>query len=270
MWYGSDFGGNDTTVGGGGGGGGFLNNTTVDSPTKKGAVRRLQNVVPVVIRQLKSCQEEEFKLFETKAQILNIVGVLRDYEVQSTKATYNIEDHTGSIKAVWWLENDSESTPNLPAVKEGSYVQVFGSLRNQEAGKIVMVLRMFLVEDANIVTNHLLQVIHARLGIEAMNKSSALQIKANNPGAALANSMSFMDENMAQNGQSGLTTMQQKVYQILQANDTTTAGTSRQNVLKHFTPNQHREVSAALDFLINEGHAYSTIDNDHFKVTDIM
>lgn len=103
---------------------------------------------------------------------MNIVGILRDYEVQSTKATYNIEDHTGTIKAVWWLEHDGDSTPNLPAVKEGSYVQVFGSLRNQESGKILMVLRMFLVEDANVITNHMLQVIHARLALEAMSKSS--------------------------------------------------------------------------------------------------
>lgn len=27
---------------------------------------------------------------------------------------------------------------------------------------------------------------------------------------------------------------------------------------------------AALDFLMNEGHAYSTIDNDHFRVTECM
>lgn len=35
-----------------------------------------------------------------------------------------------------------------------------------------MVLKMFPVEDCNIVTNHLLQVIHTRLAYEAMSKSS--------------------------------------------------------------------------------------------------
>lgn len=103
---------------------------------------------------------------------LHLVGVLKDYEVQSTKATYRIEDHTGEINAIWWLENDTDNTPNLPPVKEGNYVQVFGSLRNQESGKIIMVLKMFPVEDCNIVTNHLLQVIHTRLAYEATSKSS--------------------------------------------------------------------------------------------------
>lgn len=103
---------------------------------------------------------------------LHLVGILRDYEVQSTKATYRIEDHTGEIKAIWWLENDTDNAPNLPPVKEGNYVQVFGSLRNQEGEKLIMVLKMFPVEDCNIITNHLLQVIHARLACEAMSKTS--------------------------------------------------------------------------------------------------
>lgn len=67
-----------------------------------------------------------------------------------------------------------------------------------------------------------------------------LQIKSNNPGAALANSMTFMDENMAQNNH-GLTSMQQKVYEILQANNTA-SGTHRQNIFKQFPPNQRQEV----------------------------
>lgn len=98
--------------------------------------------------------------------------MLRDYEVQSTKATYRIEDHTGEIKAILWLESDSDNTPSLPPVKEGHYVQVFGSIRNQDGAKIIMVLKMFPLEDCNIITNHLLQVIHARLAYEAMSKSS--------------------------------------------------------------------------------------------------
>lgn len=118
------------------------------------------------IQCLDSCTSS-LKLFQ-----VHLVGILRDYEVQSTKATYRIEDHTGEIKAIWWLESDTDSVPNLPLVKEGNYVQVFGSIRNKEEGKMVMVLKMFPVEDCNILTNHLLQVVHARLSYEAMNKST--------------------------------------------------------------------------------------------------
>lgn len=62
------------------------------------------------------------------------------------------------------------SGPNLPDVKEGRYCRVFGSLRVQDGQKILMVLRMFQVDNINIITTHLLQVVHARLEAESMQK----------------------------------------------------------------------------------------------------
>nr|CAI5851401.1 unnamed protein product [Callosobruchus analis] len=256
--------------------GGFLNNTTNETDTpKKSGPKKSQSVMPLVIRQIENCYDEEFSLFGIKASILVLVGILRDYEVQSTKATYRIQDHTGTIKAVWWLENDADTTPNLPAVKEGSYVQVFGSLRKKEEGtdeNIIMVLRMFPVDDANIVYNHLLQVVHARLEAEHMSKNKEVMIKTNNPGAALANSMTFYDDNMDGTGGAnnmGMTPIQHKVFILLQK-DSSQNGLHRDAIMKHFPPNQRAQVNDALQFLNNEGHVYSTINNDTFKATDLV
>lgn len=98
------------------------------------------------------------------------MGTVKDYEVQSTKATYSIEDHTGEIRAIWWLESDNDSTPTLPDIKDGSWVEVFGTLRAQQGEKIIMILKMFPIDDCNIITRHLLQMIHARLQAEANSK----------------------------------------------------------------------------------------------------
>lgn len=114
-----------------------------------------------------------------------------------------------------------------------------------------------------------------------------INIRKNNPGVALANTMSFIDDNMSDQRSSGLTPIQQKVMKILESNSSET-GPSRQFILKQFSANQHRDVkyvylfyvqttyyflicfSDALEFLNNEGHAFSTIDNDHFKATTDM
>ncbi|XP_060515953.1 replication protein A 32 kDa subunit [Cylas formicarius] len=258
------------------GAGGFLNNTTnFDSPaTKKKNVKRLQSVVPVVIRQIRDQKEDEFKLFKLPAQMIKLVGILKECDMQSTKATYRIEDHTGYIKAVWWLDSDGgDGEVMLPPVKEGAYVQVFGTVRSgesrsdQSGEKMIIVLKMFVVEDANVITNHLLEVIHIRLQAEAMDSETV--IPKNNPGSALANSMTFFDEGNgnADSGNPSFTAVQQKVFKILQA-DNTTAGPSKTAILSNFGHNQQREARDALEFLVNEGHAYSTIDNDHFKATD--
>lgn len=67
-------------------------------------------------------------------------------------------------------------------------------------------------------------------------------IRAKNPGAELANSMSFMDTDTGTyNGQFGLTPLQEKVFRILQPVETLN-GLSRQQVMQHFSPNMHREV----------------------------
>ncbi|XP_056641576.1 replication protein A 32 kDa subunit [Diorhabda sublineata] len=254
--------GNDSTAGG------FLNTTTNQDETisENKPVRRSQNVVPLVIQQIKNCHEDDFKLFGTPVQIVKLVGILKNFEVQSTKATYTIEDHTGSIKAVLWLESDGDTPTNLPNVKEESYVQLFGSLRHQNGEKTVMILRMFPISDCNIITSHLLETIYTRLSAEADSKRVLSDINVNNPGAALANSMSFVDYEMGGGGNSGLSPMQEKVFKILETDDTMN-GMSRDTLYSKFPPNQHKQVNEALQFLSNEGHVYSTIDGDHFKVT---
>lgn len=60
--------------------------------------------------------------------------------------------------------------PDLPDVKEGRYCIVFGSFRVQDGQKMLMILRMFEVDNMNIITTHLLRVIHTRLEAESMRK----------------------------------------------------------------------------------------------------
>nr|AEE62704.1 unknown [Dendroctonus ponderosae] len=265
MWntgYNSGF--NDSTAGG------FLNNTTNDSPSVKQpkSVRRLQSVVPLVVRMLRD-SGDEFKLFGMPVQIVSLVGILLEFDVQSTKASYTIQDHTGSIKAIFWLEGENcDEACKMPAVKEGGYVKVYGTIRNQEGEKALMVLKMFPIDDCNIILTHLLEVIDTRLQAEVMSKNTAQQIKQNNPGATLANSMTMFDENVVENGQHNLSGIQLRVYKFLQS-DQSQAGPDIASILGHFPPNQRKDANEALDFLVNEGHAYSTIDNEHFKPTDV-
>lgn len=249
--------------------GGFMNTNELEDTPGKGKVRRLQSVVPLVIKQIKSCEDDELNLFGMPVQILSLVAIITDYEVQTTKAIYNIEDFSGSIKALWWLESDNNAA-KLPMVKENNYVRIYGSLRVQDGEKIVMVLRMFPVDDCNIVMNHLLQVIHARLQAEhiANNPAGSTSIiKKNNPGAELANSMQYIHEN---NQDANLTSIQKMVLEALKKDNDSLAGISKQKLLGQFPSNKHTDVLEALEFLQNEGHAYSTVDSDHFKLTVSM
>ncbi|RZB94443.1 replication protein A2, partial [Asbolus verrucosus] len=237
------------------------NDAQVSSAQKKEQVRRTQSVVPLVACQINKCEDEEFKLFGMQSPIANLVGILRNFEVQSTKATCNIEDHTGSIKAIMWLETDNDSVVTIPPVKEGHYVKVFGSVRNQDGEKILMILKMFPIDDCNVITNHLLQAIHARLAIEKLMQG---QVSVKQP---IASTSSMSDMGATAASATGLSKIQDQIFRILQPVKDN-VGVSRDAIMKNFAPSQLREVNDALEFLLNEGHAYTTINNDHFKATD--
>ncbi|CAG9768471.1 unnamed protein product [Ceutorhynchus assimilis] len=251
-----------------GGGGGYLNDTTnADSPSqaqkKKGDLKRLQSVVPVTIGMIKKCKEEEFKLFGFPVQIVDIIGIVRKYVKESTKCIYQISDHRADIKAILWLESDDEE--QVPEVKIGEYVRVYGTIRTQDGEKTLMVLKLTVTKDCNVVTAHSLEVLKTMVEAQIMSTDSAIKIKKNNPGASLANSMILMDENLAEKNQ--LNPMQVKCFNLLQA-DTSQAGMDRKTILSHFSAQQKNEANAVLEVLVTEGYAYTTIDSDHFKATD--
>ncbi|XP_050306079.1 replication protein A 32 kDa subunit [Anthonomus grandis grandis] len=250
--------------------GGFMNSSNIDNfgTGKKKGVRRLQSVVPIVIRMLRDFYGDEFKLFGLPVQIVSIVGVLQSFDLQSTKATYTIQDHTGTVKAVWWVDKESDDETVLPDVKEGTYVKIFGTIKTADGEKSLLVLKMFPLNDLNVVNTHLLEVINSRLQAEAFSKDSLKNIKQNNPGASLANAMTSMTETAIDHDQqSNMTPIQLKLFKILQADDSQ-SGPDKATIFSHFPKHQIREVNEALNFLVNEGHAYSTVDNDHFKPTD--
>lgn len=93
------------------------------------------------------------------------MAIVRKFDVTSTKVTYQLEDHTGRISGVLWLEQDSESQAKLP-VQEGVYCRVFATIRNQNSEKLLMILKIAPITSINEITTHLIEVLHVRLNME--------------------------------------------------------------------------------------------------------
>ncbi|KAJ3663193.1 hypothetical protein Zmor_007497 [Zophobas morio] len=252
--------------------GGFVNDGEGGggSATKKREqVRRVQSVVPVFISYITECSDEEFTLYGMPVQMVDIIGVLRNFDVQSTKATCLIEDQSGSIQAILWLETDGDSISALPPVKENCYVRVFGSIRTQDGSKMIMILKIIPIDDLNVVTHHRLQIIHAKVYAEKLATGGLPATQPVNHAAATNGTMSFGDIkiNTPQENPHGLKPIQAKIMSLLK-NTTNYMGMAKSEILAQFDSAQAREVRATLDFLLDEGHAYTTCDNDHYKATD--
>ncbi|KAI4484608.1 hypothetical protein M0804_007174 [Polistes exclamans] len=194
--------------------GGFLNDTQSASGEKN--FRRVQNVMPVMIKQILS-SSGEFEVWGVPARMITILGILRSVNESTTKIAYEIEDETGAITAVRWLE--ANKTSSEPSLEINSYVRIIGLLREQNGAKQIFVLRISPLEELNELTNHLLEVTYVTLKAEQLFK-----------GKNSSNS----DDETKTNDCSGMSPEQAAIFNIIQA-DTSDSGIER-SVVKARTP----------------------------------
>jgi hypothetical protein len=168
-------------------------------------------------------------------------------------------------------------------------VRAFGSIRTQEGEKILMILKIVPVDDLNILTNHRLQMIHVKLYAEKLSEGGIPtgDVPTHSANISSMSSINFDDMKPdTQDNPQGLRPIQLQIMRLLRPVKDA-KGLSKTQILNNFSPGQAREVEyvglywvlqgekieflffrAALNFFLDEGHAYTTTDNEHFKATD--
>lgn len=262
--------GGDTSMNAGSGGKGFFDTSKTDSPgtgkKQGGGTKRAQSVTPVVICMIKKCMQDEFTMWSYPTSILKLVCIVRKFDVTSTTVTYGLEDHTGRINAVLWLEHDSSSSPNIPVDKENIYVKVFGTLRNKGGEKLIMILKIAPIDQLNELTCHLYEVVHIRVMTEKKSMGLLKSGKTANPSAALAKPKAEISGVAAE--EEDMTPIQREVYRFMKLVKSS-VGISRNDIIQNFPSHPKKDVDGAVQFLVSEGHIFSTIDHDHFQLTTL-
>lgn len=69
--------------------------------------RRASRTAPIVIRQALHSNDDGFKIWGTEIQIVTVIARVRNIRMQSTKITYTIQDITGRMRAVLWLDQEA-------------------------------------------------------------------------------------------------------------------------------------------------------------------
>ena len=91
---------------------------------------------------------------------MRVVACVQTDEVRETKATYNIEDGTGSVEVTFWLndaqDEDSWARQKLAKMTPGAYVVVHGNIKEYDGRLTISAYDMRPVEDFNQVTHHYL------------------------------------------------------------------------------------------------------------------
>uniref|UniRef100_A0A4W2F9L7 Replication protein A C-terminal domain-containing protein n=1 Tax=Bos indicus x Bos taurus TaxID=30522 RepID=A0A4W2F9L7_BOBOX len=218
------------------------------SQAEKKSRARAQHIVPCTISQLLSATlaDEVFRIENVEISQVTIVGIIRNAKKAATNIVYKIDDMTAA------------------PVDVQTYVEVAGHLRSFQNKKSLVAFKIMPLEDMNEFTTHILEVVNAHMMLSKVEQPAFTgRAPISNPGMGEAGNFggnNFIPAN-------GLTVAQNQVLNLIKACPRP-EGLNLQNLKNQLQHMSVASIKLAVDFLSNEEHIYSTVDDDHFKSTD--
>ncbi|KAJ8680244.1 hypothetical protein QAD02_016031 [Eretmocerus hayati] len=244
-------------------GGYFDSNTTINCTTSgnNSSVKRGNVCVPVMIAHLNR-YADELEVWGMPAGLVSFVAILTKVDAASTRIHYEFRDETGTIKGIKWI-NSEDAVGYACPVQINSYARVYGQARKQNDEAHVLVMSIQPLEHLMELLAHLMEVT-----VMCLEGNKA----ASNVNQHDTSLMHHQNDNIVENKAnshipSGLNRDQGQVYSIIfEKSETEEYGIDRNEIKSKVPQSLISKVDDILDFLSAEGHVYTTITDDHFKV----
>ncbi|XP_077062461.1 replication protein A 32 kDa subunit isoform X1 [Siphateles boraxobius] len=250
--------------------GGFGSPAASQGGDKKGRTRA-QQIVPCTVSQLMSAVQAEdiFKVGEVEIAQVTIVGVIRSTDKSTINIQYKVDDMTAAPMDVkQWIDTEDMGVDNS-VIPPSTYVKVSGNLRSFQNNRSLVAFSVRVLEDMNEVSSHMLEVVNAHM---------LLGKPLNMGGGGGMNTLAVSHTSMASIGSAGSYSGASMLVNGLSANQNQVLGLikschepqgiSMQDLKQKLNSMSVNVIRQIVDFLSNEGHIFSTIDEDHFRSTD--
>ncbi|XP_076827922.1 replication protein A 32 kDa subunit [Brachyhypopomus gauderio] len=255
--------------------GGFGSPAASQGGDKKGRTRA-QQIVPCTVSQLMSAAQAEdvFRAGEVEVAQVTIVGIIRSTDKSMTNIQYKVDDMTWAPMDVkQWVDTED---PNVDSsvIPPNTYVKVSGNLRSFQNNRSLVAFSVRPLEDMNEITSHMLEVVQAHMllskpqttmggGAVGLNSSMGPVSRPGMSGMGMSGSYS----GAAALANNGLSPNQNQVLSLIKSCPEP-QGISIQELKQRLSGMNITVIRQVVDFLSNEGHIFSTIDEDHFRSTD--
>ncbi|KAI8145652.1 hypothetical protein BJV82DRAFT_601752 [Fennellomyces sp. T-0311] len=246
-------------------GGGFFNNNN-DSSFNSGssaAPRKPmgeQTMRPVTVKQITNCThtpEGGFRIDNVDVTQLTFVGVIRNITELSTNISYSIEDGTGIIEVRLWLDQSetAEDAEKRRVLTEDTYVRVFGRLNSFGNKTSVIAFRIRPITEFNEINYHFIEATLAHVTFTSKSSDGmAIDHGSNGAGASESNLGNKLHD---------------KIMEVIRSFQHLDEGASIDQITFHLKGQaSDSAIREAVEYLTNEGHCYSTINEDHYKSTE--
>ena len=222
---------------------------------------------------------------------MKFVGFVTGVKDTSTHVEFTIADGTGEIAVQFWADSSDDDDAGSSIASnartlctEGSYVRTVGMIKFFSNRKTIQAFNMVPVTDFNEITHHALEATYVYLKVTKgtyrstrfpRSRLSNLDARTHT-GTGASNSVSNDVSTKTYEGTSssgGVTdekALQNVVLQVFQEHsDQGESGLDIKRAVEMLVSKGHDagEVRKAIGFLSDEGHLYTTIDEDHLKCT---
>uniref|UniRef100_A0A8C2X3R6 Replication factor A protein 2 n=2 Tax=Cyclopterus lumpus TaxID=8103 RepID=A0A8C2X3R6_CYCLU len=252
--------------------GGFASPSLSQGGEKKGRTRASQ-IIPCTVSQLMSASQadEAFKVGDVEVAQVTIVGIIRSIDKSMTNIQYKVDDMTGAPMDVkQWVDTEDPGVDST-VLPPGTYVKISGNLRSFQNHRSVVAFGVRPLEDMNEITSHMLEVVQAHMALSKPQTMSSAgggmssDVTPNSRLAVESTGGSYAGANDMVNN--GLSANQNQVLSLIRGCQDQ-KGISVQDLKKRLGVTSMPLIKQAVEFLSNEGHIFSTIDEDHYKSTD--
>lgn len=250
--------------------GGFASPAASQGGEKKGRARASQ-IVPCTVSQIMCAvhAEDVFRVGDVEVNQITLVGMIRTVDKSMTNIQYKVDDMTGAPMDVkQWVDTED---PNVDStvIPPGTYVKVSGNLRSFQNNRSVVAFSIRPLEDMNEITSHMLEVVQAHM---MLSKPQTMQVGGGGGGMsrpAMGGTGGSGGGYSGANDMSsnGLNPSQNQVLRLIRSCPDA-QGISILDLKQRLSGMSMAAIKLAVEFLSNEGHIFSTIDEDHFKSTD--
>lgn len=246
-----------------------------------------EGILPVCIRQL-ILFDGEVMLFNFAYKLVSLVAIVRKIDKKNPyKILYTFEDHTGQIDGIFWLNGEENNYDTSPILSVNRYSNIIASLRKIGGQNIIVINFAEEVFDINCVTTHRLETLFVRYKVEQASMRVMLQNVSIPPPVSLpslvpshlsskSSSLPLLsprvkiDSVYSTNAFHDLIGKKDpKILKIIEDNGDKNDGLGITRAELHaFLPKLGSNVyiENSLEYMIQVGVIYATIDSNHFKI----
>ncbi|KJE94440.1 hypothetical protein CAOG_05082 [Capsaspora owczarzaki ATCC 30864] len=199
------------------------------------------------ILQMAPSQGNNWRMDGAEFAVVKIVGVIRSVQEVTSHRTYLIEDGTSQITA------KAFGPVNNADLREGVYARITGPVREFQNVRSIHPATLHPITNFDEITHHSLEAILTHL----QRTKGSLQDRAGGAGQPASSLL----RSHAQTGD--LSSLATQLVTLIGSSPDISFDDIRDQ-FPNATPDQLRNV---LTDLTNEGHVYTTHDDDHFKLT---